>query len=456
LVLANAAATLLAQRAGWAVNWALGSAQTQVVVSAIQVVLVLAVMHRMRLYRLESLGWGTGELRRAGRGVILAGLLTVSAVYFAPQLNAHPRWIALASILSVLMVVAARGLVRLFLSRAVHRGGWPQRPTLIVGSNLEAAEVARLLLADRNCGLHPIGTLRSSTRDRLSFDYCAPTLPTLGIARELRATIAAHSVDTVVLVASAFDSDVLKRMIAELRDLPVSIHISSALSEVISSRIALQEVGGIPLISLKGVSLSPDKLRRKRAFDCALAGLVVLLGMPLWLFLAACVRLTSDGPVFYKQERVGRDGRSFLMYKFRSMVADADTRLADLREANEADGPLFKMQQDPRITPVGRWMRKFSLDEFPQLLNVLKGDMSLVGPRPPLPQETHRYATEDWRRLEVVPGMTGLWQVSGRCNLTFKDMVHLDVYYIENWSLSLDLALLARTPAAVLSARGAC
>jgi exopolysaccharide biosynthesis polyprenyl glycosylphosphotransferase len=268
--------------------------------------------------------------------------------------------------------------------------------------------------------------------------------------------VSEQSVDTVIIVASAFDYPVIQRMIKELRDMSVTIHLSSALSEVLSSRVLMQEVGGIPLISLKGVSLSSGRLREKRVFDVLGASLILLAIMPLFLVLAALIKLTSRGPLFYKQDRIGRDGKPFKMYKFRSMVADADRQLEALRSANEADGPLFKIRDDPRITPVGRWIRKFSLDEFPQLINVLRGEMSLVGPRPPLPGETAQYSSRDWRRLEVVPGMTGLWQVSGRCELTFSDMVRLDVFYIDNWSIGLDLSLLLRTPATVLSARGAC
>jgi len=167
------------------------------------------------------------------------------------------------------------------------------------------------------------------------------------------------------------------------------------------------------------------------------------------------IKLTSSGPVFYGQTRVGRAGEHFQMLKFRSMYSDADARLSELSSANEASGPLFKMKDDPRVTAIGRWLRKFSIDEFPQLINVLKGEMSLVGPRPPLPNEVERYTSRDWRRLEVVPGMTGLWQVSGRSSLTFDEMVALDLFYIENWSVALDITLMYRTIPAVLFARGA-
>jgi lipopolysaccharide/colanic/teichoic acid biosynthesis glycosyltransferase len=177
--------------------------------------------------------------------------------------------------------------------------------------------------------------------------------------------------------------------------------------------------------------------------------------MPVWIAVALGIKISSPGPVFYGQERIGRSGRAFKMLKFRSMYVDAEARLSELQEANEASGPLFKMKDDPRVTSIGKWMRKFSVDEFPQLINVLRGEMSLVGPRPPLPREVERYSTHDWRRLEVLPGMTGLWQTSGRSALTFDEMVRLDLFYIENWSVALDMTLILRTVPAVLLARGA-
>ena len=185
------------------------------------------------------------------------------------------------------------------------------------------------------------------------------------------------------------------------------------------------------------------------------SGAICLVGLPVWLILACAVKLTSPGPVLYAQERVGKAGKRFGMYKFRSMYADADARLHEVQSTNEASGPLFKMKDDPRVTSIGSWLRKYSLDEFPQLLNVLKGDMSLVGPRPPLPREVASYSVGDWRRLDVPPGMTGLWQVSGRSSLTFDEMVRLDLFYIENWSVGFDITLILRTIPAVLFARGA-
>jgi exopolysaccharide biosynthesis polyprenyl glycosylphosphotransferase len=193
----------------------------------------------------------------------------------------------------------------------------------------------------------------------------------------------------------------------------------------------------------------------KEVVDRVGAALLILLSAPLLLALAVCVRLDSPGPVLFRQVRVGRDGREFVIVKFRTMYLDAEARLAELRHLNEYDGVLFKIRNDPRVTRMGRWLRRLSLDELPQLFNVVRGQMSLVGPRPPLPEEVAGYPDDMRRRLAVKPGMTGLWQVSGRSDLPWEEAVRLDLRYVENWSLSLDLVILMRTLSAVLRPSGA-
>jgi len=413
-------------------------------------------MGRARLYDADKLGWGSGEFTRVLRSLVTGAIVVLVGLFLTGLPHPSRESALLVLALGSVLVVAGRMLLRFAESRLLRRDGWLLRPTLIVGSNVEAAELTRLLQSNPRSGLVPVGCLRSSLKDRLSFDYCAPLLETLGSARDLSRTVTERGIDTVIIIGSAFDYEVVKRMLKELSTLPVSVHLSSALSEVLSSRVATSAVVGVPLSEIKGLSKSPAAVASKRAFDLVVGGLIVLLGMPVWAILALLVKITSEGPVFYKQERIGRDGVPFLMYKFRSMVVDAEKRLEELRSANEADGPLFKIKHDPRCTSVGRWMRKLSLDEFPQLINVLRGDMSLVGPRPPLPNEIPHYTEQDWRRLETLPGMTGLWQVSGRSGLTFREMVRLDVFYIDNWSLGLDASLMVRTLPAVLRTRGAC
>lgn len=406
------------------------------------------------LYDPQRLSWGSGELSRVARALSLGVVGFIVLTYVLKLAGLSRAWTLLAWVFAVMFVIAGRGVIRVWSGRQ-HMRGKMLRPTLIVGSNAEAADIIRVLKASRAEGLVPVGCLASSQAERLSLDYCAPHVPCLGTARELAEVVAKNDIDTVIIASSAFDHDVLARMIAEVRQLDLDVNISSGLFEVLTSRVLVREVGGVPLITVRGLTLSKVNLITKRVFDLVVSLAIIGIGLPIWLLIMILIKTTSAGPVFYTQERIGRAGSPFGMYKFRSMVADADARRVDIEGANEASGPLFKMKDDPRVTAIGKWMRKFSIDEFPQLINVLKGEMSLVGPRPPLPSEVAQYTQHDWRRLEVVPGMTGLWQVSGRSSLTFDEMVRLDLFYIENWSVTLDLALLGRTVPAVLFARGA-
>ena len=225
--------------------------------------------------------------------------------------------------------------------------------------------------------------------------------------------------------------------------------------QLTKNQMQMEQLSGIPLITTRAVSIAGWNLFVKRALDVALATAMLVVGLPLGALIALAVRFNSPGPVIYAQTRVGRSGRPFKIFKFRSMTADADAQRDEMADLNEASGPLFKMRDDPRRTPVGRILRRLSLDELPNLVNVLRGEMSLVGPRPNTPEEVSQY--KDWhrKRLSVSPGMTGLWQVSGRSDLTFDEMVLLDIYYAENWSLALDLGIMLRTVPKVLGGEGA-
>jgi exopolysaccharide biosynthesis polyprenyl glycosylphosphotransferase len=217
----------------------------------------------------------------------------------------------------------------------------------------------------------------------------------------------------------------------------------------------VHELNGIPLISTRDISIQGWNLVFKRAFDLVVGSLMALLALPLLAVIAIAIRLDTPGPILFKQVRVGKNGKEFVCYKFRSMVDNADEMRSQLADLNESTGPLFKIRNDPRLTRVGRFIRRYSLDELPQLYNVLRGEMSLIGPRPNLPEEVAQY--QEWmkKRLSVSPGLTGLWQVSGRSDLTFDEMVLLDIYYVENWSIGLDISILLRSAPAVLRATGA-
>jgi len=233
---------------------------------------------------------------------------------------------------------------------------------------------------------------------------------------------------------------------------PVKIKFVTGIGELLPERLEVQRIGGRSYIGFTPVA---EVSWLKRALDMVVVSFGLLASAPLLALIAIAIKIDSRGPVFYGQQRVGKDGRLFKMLKFRSMVTGAEQRIVDLAAHNEASGPMFKMRRDPRVTRVGRFIRRWSLDELPQLFNVLRGEMSLVGPRPPVPSEVTQY--EEWQlgRLRAVPGLTGLWQVSGRSEVPFHDMVRLDLHYIRNWSLSLDIEILLRTIPAVLTSRGA-
>jgi exopolysaccharide biosynthesis polyprenyl glycosylphosphotransferase len=263
--------------------------------------------------------------------------------------------------------------------------------------------------------------------------------------------------DTVAVVSSSHvGSDRLRWIAWQLEGTTIDLIVSPGLTEVAGRRLHIQPVAGLPLLHVDQPDFGGLRRLFKGSLDRLLSAVALSVLLPVFLGVYAAVRLSSRGPGFFLQERIGRDGRSFRIVKFRSMYTDAERRLDDLRAQNDyADGPLFKMRDDPRVTPVGRVLRRYSLDELPQLLNVLVGHMSLVGPRPPLPAEVAQYGDDVRRRLLVKPGITGLWQVSGRNDLSWEESVQLDLRYVENWSPALDLMILWKTAFAVVRGAGA-
>jgi exopolysaccharide biosynthesis polyprenyl glycosylphosphotransferase len=300
-------------------------------------------------------------------------------------------------------------------------------------------------------------------RSGIEYDFVgaiAPTqegvdVPVLGALDDVPRVLAEFDVDELIVTDSDFDEQALLRLVDVAHRNAVKVRVAPKTTELLTQRVEYVPGQGVPLFELRPPSFAGTDFAVKRVFDIAVSAAVVLFGLPLWLLIAAAIKLDSRGPVLYRDRRVGLGEREFGMLKFRTMVVDAAQRQGELEESNEAGGALFKIRDDPRVTRVGRLLRRFSLDEAPQVLNVLWGEMSLVGPRP-LPVRDFELLDE-WhrKRYHVLPGMTGLWQISGRSSLTFDDLVRLDFYYLENWSVWLDITILAKTVPAVLSRRGA-
>jgi exopolysaccharide biosynthesis polyprenyl glycosylphosphotransferase len=279
-------------------------------------------------------------------------------------------------------------------------------------------------------------------------------LPLLGSLESLATILAGDPVDELIVTDDFKERDLLE-IVENAHRRGLRVRVAPKTTELLVTRGEYTPQEGLPLFELRPPVLIGTDWVIKRGFDLTLSTLVLILGLPLWLVIAAAIKLGSPGPVFYRDQRVGCGEREFGMLKFRTMAVGSHERQAELEDRNEADGPLFKIRDDPRITRVGRMLRRFSLDEVPQLLNVLNGEMSIVGPRP-LPLRDY-VQLEDWHRKRylVLPGLTGLWQVSGRIALPFDDLVRLDFYYLENWSIWLDISIISKTLPAVLAGKGA-
>ena len=358
-------------------------------------------------------------------------------------------WLGLSWILAIVLLLIEREVWHKHMGRMRARGELTYR-TVIVGANDEAVRIAHTL-RPRSHGYQPLGLVTTGT-----VAHNLDGFSVLGSLDDLPAVMSTGRVECVFVATSAVDSAAMKRVTDVIRYHPVEVRVSANMTEILSSRLTIQPVGELLALSLRPTRLTGPQAVAKRTFDLIVGAVVIAATAPLWLAVAILIKGTSRGPVLYRSERVGTDARPFRMYKFRTMVRGADLMLADLMEKNEfSGGVLFKLRNDPRVTRIGGWLRRWSLDEFPQILNVLKGDMSLVGPRPALPKEVESY--EDWhlRRLEVRPGITGLWQVGGRSELSFDDYVRLDLFYIENWSVIYDLFILGKTVPAVLLRKGA-
>jgi exopolysaccharide biosynthesis polyprenyl glycosylphosphotransferase len=401
-----------------------------------------------RSYERRFLFVGGEEYRRVLRGG--TGLLAADALASYPpggRLGRGDMPVLLA--LATLACLAVRWYLRCRLRRARGRGACLRR-VIMVGHEPTVITLAARLRRERYHGLQVVG-------------YCLPAgghgdldLPVYGSFDEVAAAVRGARVDTViVLPCPELDGAALRRLGWHLERDGADLILASSLVDVAGARTSIRPVDGLPLLHVERARLTGAARMLKAVFDRLAGAVLLLLTVPLMLVVAAAVKYRSTGPVLFRQVRVGKDGREFVMYKFRTMHTDAESRLAEIRHLNEYDGVLFKMRDDPRVTPVGRWLRRFSLDELPQVVNVLLGHMSLVGPRPPLPEEVARYADDVRRRLAVKPGLTGPWQVSGRSDLSWEETVRLDLAYVENWSLTLDLVILLRTVTAVCRASGA-
>jgi exopolysaccharide biosynthesis polyprenyl glycosylphosphotransferase len=383
--------------------------------------------------------------------VVGAGILTLAAAGWLLRLDFVSRpFLILFGTIDLALLIGEKVALRLS-ARHVRRRGYNYRTLLIVGINPRSEEVARIILDHPHWGLKLIGFIAPNGE----FPEQVLGLPVLGSADELPRILQDEVVDEVIFVLSRRQLEEFEESFLLCSELGIRARVALYFPHM-KARVVLEELEGIPLLTFTNTPGAPFPIFVKRLLDLSvsLTGLLVL--SPVLLLTALLVAVSSRGPVLYRQVRCGLNGRRFTLYKFRTMVEGADAQLEEVAHLNEVNGPAFKARHDPRVTLVGRALRRLSIDELPQLVNVMRGQMSLVGPRPPLPEEVARYERWQLRRLSMKPGLTGLWQVSGRAGLDdFDRWIALDLAYIDQWSLWLDLKILLQTIPAVLSARGA-
>jgi len=383
--------------------------------------------------------------------VVVLGTLMLAASGWLLRLDFMSRPFLLLFATLDLMLLLGEKLVLRLLARSVRRRGYNYRTLLIVGINQRAEEIAQIILDHPWWGLKVLGFVAPNG----DHESEAAGLPVLGTADDLPRILQEEVVDEVLFVLSRRQLWDFEEAFLLCAELGISARVALSFPHM-KIRVVLEELQGTPLLTFTTTPATPFPLFLKRLLDVVVSATALVALSPLALVVALAIRLGAGPPVLFKQMRCGLHGRHFKLYKFRTMVPDADRHLADVAHLNEVEGPAFKARRDPRVTGIGRLLRRFSLDELPQLLNVLKGNMSLVGPRPPIPEEVARYERWQRRRLSMKPGLTGLWQVSGRADLDdFNAWIALDLSYIDQWSLWLDIRILARTIPAVLLARGA-
>jgi exopolysaccharide biosynthesis polyprenyl glycosylphosphotransferase len=402
------------------------------------------------------LGAGSDEYKRvAAASLWLFGLIATFS--YVLRIDTARGYVGFALPVGLIGLLLARWLLRQHLG-VDRKTGKSMSRLMLIGGRSAVAHLALSLRRSQHSGYMPIAVYMPGPHEDLTIET-ESGLPIFGFAPETAAILEAidrSGADAVAVSAGVqLHPQTLRHLGWELASRNVGLIMAPALTDIAGPRIHTQQVAGLPLIHVTTPTLEGGQRVAKRLFDVAISAFLILIASPIMALVAIIVKIDSRGPILFRQDRVGIEGNHFRMLKFRSMVADAENRLGELSHRDEGNGVLFKIKNDPRVTRVGGVLRRYSLDELPQLFNIFTGSMSLVGPRPPLPTEVESYENDVRRRLLVKPGLTGLWQVSGRSNLSWQDSVRLDLYYVENWSLAGDLVIILRTVRAVFHSSGA-
>ncbi len=420
-------------------------------ISVLAALLIFVAFNIEGSYNLPA---GTGFLDEFYR--VFNGTTTVTIILMVGNYMFQPAYhsrlvYGIGGVLILIFITISRVLDRYVMGQLRKKGIGAKR-ALLVGAGESSRRIMRVLLANRSLGYDVVGFLDD---DPERGQRNLGPFTGLGPIENLPQALAENHVDEVIITLPWQYHRRIISVLSQCERQNVRARVVPDVLQMSLDRVDVEVLDGIPLLGVKYVAIAGSRFAIKRAVDLVLATIFTLLLSPLMALLAVLIKLDSAGPVFFVQERVGKNGALFRTFKFRSMVVEAETLRHQLAALNEADGPLFKIRDDPRATRVGRYLRRFSLDELPQFFNVLRGEMSLVGPRPALPAEVAAYEPWQRKRLEVMPGITGLWQISGRSNLGFEEMMLLDIYYVENWSPLLDVSIMLRTIPKALMGDGA-
>ena len=414
-------------------------------------VLLITAYWLAGVYVLRHLGMWVDQMLRLVRSTMMAMLIMIGLTFIYQPLF-YSRLIYLYDLIAILALLGISRLIwGVVLARLRQRGSGVVR-LLIVGAGNLGRTVIRTVMAQPELG-YRIAALVDEQVDPAALSI--GPVPTMAGLEHLPDIIATQSIDEVVVTLPWTNHQRILEIFEQCEQLGVRARTVPDLFQLSLSRVDVEDLGGVPIIGLKSASMRGAHLLIKRSMDLVIAGTSLLFLSPLMALCALAIKLDSPGPIIFRQQRVGRHGREFVVFKFRSMREGADAEKVRLLEFNEMRGPLFKMREDPRTTRVGRFLRRSSLDELPQVFNVLRGEMSIVGPRPHTQTEVGQYQAWQLQVLEVPPGLTGLAQVSGRSQLSFDEQCLLDIYYIENWSPTLDVKILLRTVPKILSGEGA-
>ena len=417
------------------------------ILSAVFVFFLFNLYDRDRIYR------GSGYYSKLLKAISINIIIIILAGYVLDLFTFSRKWILLLYLFSFVLLNLSRFLIEFITQKIAKKLNIKSR-TIIIGIGENAKRIEDSLSKYSHEEDIIVGHVDKEQRI-LKGDEYTRNLTILGYLENLREIIYKNNIQRVIISSPEFKYFEILEILEDLKTLDVTVLLFPGFFEFSLRRLSVREIGGVPLMQVSNIGFFGLNLFLKNLIDYVLGSIIFIIFIPIYLFVGMLIKISSRGPVFYEQKRMTKDCRIFYMYKFRTMYVDAEERLKDLMKYNESDGPLFKMKNDPRITRVGRFLRRFSIDELPQIINVLRGELSLVGPRPPIPSEVEKYDEWEMKRMNVKQGITGLWQISGRSDLSFEEMARLDLYYIQNWSIEMDIKIILKTIPAVLFGKGA-